>query len=130
MARKIKVFGDLKYLKFLRAGRFKIPYTVMSILPWDKSANYIDGMSAAQLLSIADFAEVAHRTQGLPLHERLNIIRNERLGKDFCREAYGIPSAEVMKRRIEARRKSDTAITSEVSKWRELARAKATPAYA
>ncbi len=123
MARKIKVFGEPKYLKFLRAPRFKIGYTVMSVLPWDKDYGQgIKAMSPAQKLAVANFAEVAHNTRGLPLRERMQIISAQLKGRDYCQEVYGIPSEQVKMLRRQAKWRPPEILTEMVNRLREEAR--------
>ncbi len=127
MAQKILVFGTPKYLRIYRAPRFKKGYGTMSVLPWDKDYGaYDDGASAAQLEVWARFAEVAHKTRGRPLHERLKIIAQElSVGEGgVASEVYGIPKETYIREKIEMRRLPPEVIRARISAWREKARAK------
>lgn len=52
----------------------------MARLPWDKTLGHFMGASKAQLDVWERFTEVASRTAGMPLHERLQVIASEMRG--------------------------------------------------
>ena len=113
MAKKIRILGVPRYLKILQAPRFKKGFTVMKPLPWDKDwGMYLEGMSPAQLEVIKRFAIEAHKTQGMPLHQRMReIAKALGVGKGgVASEVYGISREEYLRRVVESRRKTDEQI--------------------
>jgi hypothetical protein len=105
---KVVFLGMPMYLKLLRASRFKKGFTLSKTVPWDKDFGAGEqGASPAQLEVWARFAEVAHKTRGLPLRERLAIIAKElSVGVGGIASAvYGISKEEYKNKIVEARRK-------------------------
>jgi len=118
MAKKLTILGVPRYLKILRAPRFKYGFTVMKPLPWDKHwGMHLEGLSKAQLEVVKRFTEVAHATQGMPLAQRLKeIARKLRVGKGGVASAvYGISREEYIRRLTQARRKTDEQIRALIS---------------
>ena len=127
MAKKIKILGVPRYLKILRAPRFKYGFTVMKPLPWDKDwGMWLEAMSPAQLEVIKRFTKVAHETRGTPLHERMKLIAKAlAVGRGgVASEVYGISREEYLRRVIEARRKSEEEIRELLSTIEALQKAK------
>jgi hypothetical protein len=106
MAQKIKVLGQIRYLKILQAPRFKKAFTTSDPFPWDKTRDYIYGARPGQLEVWNKFAEIAHKTKGLPLHERMRIIAQEMSGYRAPHRMPEIPRAmpeEVFQNRMRQR---------------------------
>jgi len=123
MAKKLTILGVPRYLKILRAPRFKYGFTVMKPLPWDKHwGMHLAGMSKAQLEVVKRFTEVAHATQGLPLHQRMKeIAKKLRVGKGgVASTVYGISKEEYVRRMTQARRKTDEQIRALLSEIQSI----------
>jgi hypothetical protein len=125
---KVKLLGMPMYLKLLQAPRFKKGFTLSKPVPWDRDYGAGEqGASAAQLEVWARFAEVAHRTRGLPLRERLATIARElSVGVGgVASKVYGVSKEEYIRRKIEARRIPPERVAERIREWRSLAAAKA-----
>lgn len=79
----IRVFGELMYIKKLRAPRFKYGFTLMPLLPWDRRREHLAGLRPATKKAVAGFIKAGHATAGLNLADRMTIISEALKGKDY-----------------------------------------------
>lgn len=103
---KLKVLGQQFYLKILRAPRFKKPWTIMPLLPWDKAVLHLGGLRAAQSRAVDAFIKFGHATAHLSLADRMEIARKVLSGKGrYGGKARPAPyprlSPEELRRKIE-----------------------------
>jgi len=100
---KITVFGQKFYIKLLRAPRFKKPYTLMPLLPWDKLREHLAGLRPAQRKAVKNFTAVADATGGLNLADRMEIIRKVLQGKDYGGKKLPYPYPRLSPAELEAK---------------------------
>ena len=106
MAQKIKVLGQIRYLKILQAPRFSKPFTTSAPFSWDKTREYINGARPGQLEVWNKFAEVSHKTKGMSLAQRMKLIGQEMSGFTASHKMPEVPRAmpeDVFQNRIRQR---------------------------
>ena len=82
---KVNVLGNWLYIKFLRAPRFKKGFTLWPGPPWAKTREYTSAIEARPNLKrvTSVFAKIASMTKGMPLHQRMRVIREAMKGASF-----------------------------------------------
>ncbi|MCM8802832.1 MAG: hypothetical protein NC827_05950 [Candidatus Omnitrophica bacterium] len=79
----IKILGENRILKLLRAPRYKKPYTISLHPPWSKYREWKLGLRPKQLEVIKDFTKYAHATAKMNLADRMEVIKRKMTGKSY-----------------------------------------------
>ena len=79
----MKLGTTVARIRFLRAPRFKKPFTVYYPVPWDRLRDHLEGLSDAQVSATENFAKIASATAGWKLAYRLAAIAKALKGKDY-----------------------------------------------
>jgi hypothetical protein len=102
-AKKLNILGVKCYLKILRAPRFKKPWTLMGLLPWDREVEHLAGLRPAQRGVVSTFINVASKTAGLALADRMAIIASIMKGMKFGGRARKAPAARLSPEQLKAK---------------------------
>lgn len=78
----IKILGNFRKIRLLKAPRFKEQLTIAMPVRWDSSVykDYIQAIPTNTARINVEFGRIAKDTAGLPLHERLRIIGEKMRG--------------------------------------------------
>jgi len=79
----MKLGTTVARIRFLRAPRFKKPFTVYYPVPWDRLRDHLEGLSDAQVDATENFTKVSEKTRGWKLAYRLAVIAKALKGKDY-----------------------------------------------